>query len=249
MKSASQFLSLAVQEISGLIGRVRACLVNSAGVEITTFPVSGSVTSIPSGTQTIEGDVTTELTALQDQIVHYIPVKQIETWTISGTITGVITSITNTVTIAGAVTNTVLTAVKDSVIDALNMKIVDSAGADLIGPKTKAGSLPVTLASDEDDIGVKVLKPLINPSRLQVPTGTNPQELTLTAGCEKIWFSNPSANTATFYIGINGSVTNIGVNIAPGEEIQDFEVSGLSSIFVYATVLDEYISYQEFGRS
>ena len=35
-----------------------------------------------------------------------------------------------------------------------DVQIVDAAGDALIGQKTKAGSLPVTLASDEDDLGV-----------------------------------------------------------------------------------------------
>lgn len=167
-----------------------------------------------------------------------------------------VVSVSGVVTIAGAVTNAILTAVFDG-IDSLRVAVqntVTVANSVLTNAyNAGATALNVMLVDSAGDeklsIGADCLKPLTNPTAVQVPAGDNPVEHTLQTGAQKIWFSNPSTNTATFYIGINDSVDDSGKNcIPPGYDMEDFEVNGLTSIWIYADVDDEYISITEFGR-
>lgn len=75
---------------------------------------------------------------LANQVVHYLPVKQIENWTI-----------------IGAITNTVLTAVYNLAATALKILMVDSSGNALIGQKAMSASLPVAIASNQGAVPVK----------------------------------------------------------------------------------------------
>lgn len=67
-------------------------------------------------------------------------------------------------------------------------------------------------------------------------------------GIKSVNFSNTGDNTATFYVGIDDTVTTDGEEIGIGEELYNYPVDGLESLWIYATIEDEDLEYTEIKR-
>lgn len=67
-------------------------------------------------------------------------------------------------------------------------------------------------------------------------------------GIKYLNFSNDSDNTATFYVGIDDTVTTDGEEVGIGEELYNYPVDGLESVWVYADIEDEDLEYTEVKR-
>jgi len=61
MRSVSQSIAKAFENINNTIGRLRACIVDSSGNEITTFPVSGTITAGVEGLKLLGDGVTSSI--------------------------------------------------------------------------------------------------------------------------------------------------------------------------------------------